>query len=232
MTRVNDLGQPIGDDLGSWKPPDPPSSHEFQGRTVTVVPLDPGRDATPLHRAFEDAPGSMWTYLPFGPFQDAADLRQTLERIVRLPDWQPYTVVVDSDPLGFLSYLRINPPDGVIEIGSIAFSPAVQRTTPATESLYLLINNVFNLGYRRCEWKCDDLNTPSRSAGERLGFRYEGTFRQATHYKGRNRDTAWYAITDEEWPHLDRAFLEWLSPDNFDERGRQVRSLVEVRNTR
>ena len=138
-------------------------------------------------------------------------------------------MLVDDNPVGFLCYLRINPPDGVIEIGSIAFSSAVQRTTSATESLFLMIDSVFALGYRRCEWKCDELNEPSKVAGLRLGFRYEGTFRKATHYKGRNRDTAWFAITDDDWPELRRGFLEWLSADNFDEQGRQLRSLQAVR---
>jgi RimJ/RimL family protein N-acetyltransferase len=135
---------------------------------------------------------------------------------------------VEGRPLGFASYLRIRPRDGVIEIGSIAFSPMLQRTTAATEALYLLMRNAFDLGYRRCEWKCDDLNGPSRSAADRLGFTYEGTFRQATHYKGRNRDTAWYAILDNEWPALDGSFRRWLERENFDAEGIQKRPLNEI----
>jgi RimJ/RimL family protein N-acetyltransferase len=117
----------------------------------------------------------------------------------------------------------------VIEIGAITLSPGLQRTTAATEAIYLMIRNVFELGYRRCEWKCDDLNEPSRVAAVRFGFTYEGTFRRATHYKGRNRDTAWYAIVDQEWPDLDRSFRIWLDPANFDSNGRQIRSLMQTR---
>ena len=116
----------------------------------------------------------------------------------------------------------------MIEIGAITLSPQLQRTTPATEALYLMIQNVFRLGYRRCEWKCDSLNEASRRAGARLGFRYEGLFHQAMHYKGRNRDTAWFAITDDEWPALEEAYEVWLSPGNFDERGIQRQRLSEL----
>jgi len=123
----------------------------------------------------------------------------------------------------------MEPEAGSIEIGGISYSPALQRTIAATEALYLAIRNTFDFDYRRCEWKCDDLNEPSRTAAVRLGFRYEGTFCKATQYKGRNRDTAWYAITDEEWPALDAAFSAWLSDDNFDNRHRQRRSLAEIR---
>ena len=129
--------------------------------------------------------------------------------------------MVDGAPLGYLSYLRIDPAGGVIEIGSIAFSQRLQRTTPATEALYLLLQTAFDLGYRRCEWKCDCLNAASRAAAERLGFRYEGTFRQATHYKGRNRDTAWFAIIDADWPARQHALATWLDRHNFDQHGRQ-----------
>jgi len=168
--------------------------------------------------------------MPFGPFDDVDQLRATIDTIVALADWQPYAIVVDRAILGFGSYLRINPPDGVIEIGSIAFSTTLQHTTAATEAIRLLLANVFELGYRRCEWKCDDLNAPSRVAANRLGFRYEGTFLHATHYKGRNRDTAWYAITDAEWPARDAAFQAWLAAGNFDAEGRQVRSLSDLRH--
>jgi RimJ/RimL family protein N-acetyltransferase len=137
--------------------------------------------------------------------------------------------LVDDKVVGFLSYLRIDPPGGVIEIGSIVFAPELQRTTAATEVIFLLLKYAFGLGYRRCEWKCDALNAASRKAAERLGFGYEGTFKKATHYKGRNRDTAWYAITDDEWPQVERAFARWLAPDNFDTGGRQLRSLSDLR---
>jgi RimJ/RimL family protein N-acetyltransferase len=194
---------------------------------VTVEPLDPDRHAEPLFRAMESSPAKIWTYTPYGPFADTANVAATIRSMLQASDWQPYAVVVDRQPLGFATYLRIKPGDGAIEVGGIAFSPPLQRTTAATESLYLLINNAFDLGYRRCEWKCDDLNSASRLAAERLGFRFEGTFVQATHYKGRNRDTAWYAITDREWPRLEAALQAWLSPDNFDPAGQQRNALRE-----
>jgi RimJ/RimL family protein N-acetyltransferase len=123
--------------------------------------------------------------------------------------------------------MRIDPAMGVIEVGNIAYSPSLQRTPAATEAMYLMMRRVFDeLGYRRYEWKCDSLNAPSRAAAERLGFRYEGLFRQALVYKGRNRDTAWYSIIDKEWPARKAAFEAWLDPANFDRDGRQRRPLA------
>lgn len=232
MTSINEHGQPVGWPLSGWEPPPIPPSEVLVGGTVGLVPLAPELHAAALFAAFSGSPDSLWTYMTFGPFTDPDDLEEALRAMVEPVDWLPYVVVVDDRPLGFASYLRIQPRDGVIEIGAITFSPVLQRTTAATEALYLMISRCFELGYRRCEWKCDDLNEPSRIAAVRLGFRYEGTFRQATHYKGRNRDTAWYAIVDTEWPDLDRAFQQWLSPENFDEDGRQRRSLHDIRQGR
>lgn len=229
MTRRNEHGQAIGPAVDDWSPPTPPPASPIRGRTVRLEPLDPDRHGPGLYEAFTGSPDSLWTYMTYGPFHDYKDLHATLDALMHYPDWVPFAVVVAGDPVGFACYLRIAPGDGTIEIGAITFAPGLQRTTPATEALYLLIRNVFELGYRRCEWKCDDLNQPSRSAAERLGFRYEGTFRQATIYKGRNRDTAWYAITDREWPALESAFKQWLSPENFDDDGTQRRALREMR---
>lgn len=228
MAGVNEYGQPVGDDLVDWEPPDFPPATELSGRTVRLEPLAWQRHGQELFDVFSEATDSLWTYLPFGPFHRIDELEATIESMLGYPDWVPYAVVVDGEALGFASYLRVQQRDGVIEIGAIAFSPPLQNTTAATESLYMLIRNAFDLGYRRCEWKCDDLNAQSLSAGRRLGFRYEGTFRQATHYKGRNRDTAWLAITDTDWPRLDAALRAWLSPDNFDDSGHQIRSLGEL----
>jgi len=222
---TNQFDQPVGRSLDGWSPPPFPPERRHSGRLVTLEPLDAARHAAPLLAALRDAPDSMWTYTPYGPFSDVDDITETIEGLLRPTNWQPYAIVVNGRPLGFATYLRIKPRDGVIELGGIAFSPALQRTTAATESLYLLMEQAFDLGYRRCEWKCDDLNAPSRLAAERLGFRYEGTFRQATHYKGRNRDTAWYAITDAEWPAIGAALSGWLAPENFDETGKQLTAL-------
>lgn len=167
--------------------------------------------------------------MTFGPFASEESFASELDTMAASEGWLPYCVIVEEKPLGFASYLRVQPHDGVIEIGGIVFSPGLQRTTAATEAIYLMLEYVFALGYRRCEWKCDDLNQPSRRAAERLGFSYEGTFRQATHYKSRNRDTAWYAIIDRDWPSLAHAFLGWLAPQNFSEDGKQVATLEEMR---
>ena len=129
---------------------------------------------------------------------------------------------------GLLSYLRIVPVSGSIEVGHVNFSPLLSRTAAATEAQYLMMKRAFELGYRRYEWKCDSLNEPSRVAAQRLGFSFEGVFRQATVYKGRNRDTAWYAAIDEEWPTLEHAFLTWLNPENFDSKGRQLQRLSDL----
>lgn len=228
MHDVDEFGQPVGVALGAWTPPAMPSTTGLTGRLVDLEPLDSAIHADGLFAAFAQAPRSLWTYMAIGPFQNPAELAAALDAMNGYPDRQPYAIAVDSKPLGFASYLRVDQRSGVLEIGSIALSPSLQRTTAATEALSLMIDHCFELGYRRCEWKCDDLNAPSRSAAERLGFRYEGTFRQATHYKGRNRDTAWFAITDGDWKELQPAVQKWLSADNFDGEGRQRQSLREL----
>lgn len=224
MSRINEHGQPIGRPLGDWTPPPPPSPVPLTGRTVVLEPLDRSH-AESLFELLGPAPEELWTYMAFGPFGSVAELASTIDVLGSSPGWLPYAITTGDRVAGFASYLRADPPAGSIEIGSIVFSPALQRTTPATESMYLMIDNVFALGYRRCEWKCDDLNEPSRIAATRLGFTYEGTFRNATHYKGRSRDTAWYSITDDEWPALRMEYQRWLDPSNFDERGNQLTPL-------
>jgi len=230
MPRTNEFGQPIGPDLGDWGGAVFPPPGVIMGEHVRLEPLDAEVHAAALFSAFRDAPATLWTYLPYGPFQTADDATALINTFNGYPDWLPYAMIVDSSPLGFASYLRIDPPSGVIEIGAITYSPKLQRTTAATETLRLMIGHAFDLGYRRCEWKCDDLNAPSRTAADRLGFRYEGTFRNATHYRGRSRDTAWFAITNDEWPRLQSAFDAWLSSDNFDSEGSQLQSLAGLRS--
>ncbi|MEZ5228403.1 MAG: GNAT family protein [Acidimicrobiales bacterium] len=230
MATTNEYGQPIGDDLGSWTPPELPSNETvLTGSHVRLEPLDPDAHGPALWDALVTAPDSLWTYMSVGPFTEEAGLTATLRTFTQLANWQAYTIVAADGPAGFCSYLRIDQAGGVIEIGSIVFGPDLQRTTAATECLFLMIDHAFALGYRRVEWKCDDLNEPSRSAARRLGFTYEGTFRKATHYKGRNRDTAWFAIVDDDWRQVRRAFESWLSPDNFDDDGVQRRPLAAGR---
>jgi len=215
VTRVNEFGQPIGDDLGRWTPPLPPEHVEREGNYVRLEPLQRARHAIPLLHTFKFADDSLWTYMALGPFNDAAEIGQLIDAMNRAPDTQPYAVIVEKEVHGFLSYLRTQADVGVIEIGWITFSPMLQRTTATTETIFLLLEHAFASGYRRVECKCDALNQPSRNAAERLGFRYEGTFSKATHYKGRNRDTAWFAMNDDDWVDNGRRLRSWLASENF-----------------
>ena len=196
------------------------------GRHCRLEPMDV-RFAADLHAAnMLDHEARNWTYLGYGPFADEDAYRRWLVATCLGVDPQFHAVLDPSGrPVGVAAYLRIDPPSGVIEVGHIHFSPALQRSPAATEALYLMMKRVFELGYRRHEWKCDALNAPSRAAAQRLGFSFEGVFRQAAVYKRRNRDTAWYSILDDEWPALARAFTTWLDPNNFDDTGRQRVSL-------
>jgi len=228
MARMNDHDQPIGEDLAGWTPPGPTTPISLQGRTVVLEPAHRMQHTIPLFHALQEGEDSMWTYMPWGPFQDAAELGQLIDRLNGFEDWVPYVVIVDGNICGLCCYLRIDPPGGVIEIGGISWAPSLQRTPAATEAIHLLMDHAFALGYRRVEWKCDALNEPSRRAAERFGFTYEGTFAKATHYKGRNRDTAWFAVVDDDWPRLGARIRTWLDPANFDERGQQRRRMSEL----
>lgn len=228
MARVNEFGQPIGDDLGRWTPPLPPEHTEHDGQFVRLEPLQRARHAIPLFHTFKFADASLWTYMPLGPFDDAAELGQLIDAMNKASDTQPYAVIVENEVHGFLCYLRTQADIGVIEVGWITFSPMLQRTTATTEAIFLLLDHAFASGYRRVEWKCDALNQRSRNSAERLGFRYEGTFEKATHYKGRNRDTAWFALTDDDWIAAGRRLRTWLGPDNFEDDGTQRQRLGDI----
>lgn len=230
--RLNPLSQPIGEPLPDWQAAEPPPRRPLDGRLCRIEPVDPDRHAGDLFAAFaEDRDGRIWTYLPYGPFA-TRDAFQAWLRESCLGDDPLFHALVDKQSgraLGMASYLRIAPEIGVIEVGHINLAPRLQGTTAATEAMALMMRRVFGeLGYRRYEWKCDALNAPSCRAAERLGFRFEGVFRQATIYKGRNRDTAWYSVIDKEWPALARAYAAWLDPANFDAEGRQRRRLGEL----
>ncbi len=226
---TNALGQPIGLPVkGEFPRPTPPYT-PMEGQYCSVVPLDVNRHAPGLFRAFaNDTDHRNWTYLPYGPFETERGFETWARANCMGADPMFHTVLdVDQVPVGMASYLRIEPAAGAIEVGHIHFSPLLQRKPQSTEVMYLMMRRVFDeLGYRRYEWKCDALNAPSRTAAERLGFTFEGVFRQATHYKGRNRDTAWFAIIDSDWPRIRAAFEAWLSPDNFDDAGQQRKPLM------
>lgn len=229
MTRMNEFGQPIGDLLAEgWAPPLSPPPRVLEGERVRVEPIDPARHADDLFEANRlDKSGEGWTYLAYGPFEDSVAYRTWLDTacLGADPMFWAYVDTATGKAVGLGSFLRIDPGSGVIEVGHIRFSPMLQRTPHATESMYLKMKYVFDLGYRRYEWKCDALNAPSRRAAERYGFKFEGIFRQATHYRGRNRDTAWFSIIDSEWPGVRAAHEAWLDPANFDGQGVQRQPL-------
>ncbi|MGZ8176551.1 GNAT family N-acetyltransferase [Williamsia sp. SKLECPSW1] len=228
MTATNEFGQPIGDDVPGWHPPPAPGAVVLRGSHCTLEPLDADRHADDLYAAYAAAADDRdWTYIPLGPFASAEHFREWATPAAAAHDPFLFAVIDNATrrPVGTLALMRQDPANGVVEVGYVIFSPALQRTRAATEAHYLLMRHVFDLGYRRYEWKCDSLNEPSRRAAARLGFTYEGTFRQLVIYKGRTRDTAWFSILDSEWPGIRTAFETWLDPSNFDDDGRQRRPL-------
>ncbi|WP_370230728.1 GNAT family N-acetyltransferase [Cognatishimia sp.] len=224
MARENQLGQPIGDAVNDWHGAKWPERKAMIGRFCQVVALRAEDHADALYDAFEkDQDGATWTYMPLGPFESRQAFRDLMSRFEAARDPHYYAITNQSGaPVGIASLMRIKPDAGSIEVGGIAYAPALQRTPAATEAMFLLMQMVFqDLGYRRYEWKCDALNAPSRRAAKRLGFQFEGIFRQALVYKGRNRDTAWFGMTDQDWPMIKAAYDAWLAPENFDETGVQ-----------
>lgn len=192
----------------------------MEGRYVRLMRMDPDRDAGAMQAAVDDA---VFEYLPYGPFDDEIGYRDWMDDFGTQPDPVFYAIHPEGADgcRGVASFLRISPVVGTIEIGHIALSPALQKTRAATEALSLMIGWAFDAGYRRVEWKCNAANAASMRAAERLGFTYEGTFRQAAIVKGKNRDTAWFSIIDGEWPEISRVHRKWLDQSNFDETGRQ-----------
>lgn len=222
--ELDEHGQPIGLPVVDWTPPTAPSRAPLHGRFCRMEGLDADRHAADLFAANQqDVAGENWTYLAYGPFNDLPRYQAWLRDVTTGDDPLFYAIVdaATNKAVGVASYLRIDPAHGVIEVGHINYSPLLQRTPAATEAMFLLMAWAFTHGYRRYEWKCNALNAPSRLAAQRLGLSFEGVFRQAGVVKGRNRDTAWYAAIDEEWPALNAAFTHWLAPPNFDAHGQQ-----------
>ena len=230
VTRVNEHGQPIGDPV-EWTPRPPPTRVRLEGRYVNVEPLEVAH-AESLWTALcgpDDA--SLWTYRADDPPEDVAGMRAWVDACHATTDSVTYALVpADTGAAaGVASFFRIDPDHGSIEVGAVLYARTLQRTRAATEVIRLLAGYVFDdLGYRRFEWKLDSLNAPSASAARRLGFRYEGRFRQAMVYKDRNRDTDWFAMTDDDWRSLRPAYDAWLAPDNFDEAGQQRTRLSDL----
>ena len=214
-----------------WKPAQALSRVALEGELVRLEPVDVAQHADQLFAAQSSAP-ELWEYLPYGPFANETAFRVWLTERAATSDPLFYAIIERKSgrALGMASLLRIEQGHGVIEVGHIWYSPALQRTRLATDAMYVMARHVFDdLGYRRYEWKCNALNEPSRRAAVRLGFTFEGVFRQHMVIKGENRDTAWYSMLDGEWPAAKAAFEAWLRPENFNGEGRQLRSLAELR---
>jgi RimJ/RimL family protein N-acetyltransferase len=226
------MDQDVGEAV-DWTPVRRPSRHVLAGATVRLEPIDAKAQGPALYEASHDprAP-ELWEYLPVGPFPDEDSFTAWLVTAARSDD-PLFFAVIDQEtdrPSGMVSFMRMAPEHGVIEIGFIWFGPALQRTRQATEAIYLLARHAFDdLDYRRLEWKCNALNERSRQAALRFGFSYEGIFRQHMVVKGQNRDTAWFSIIDREWPDIRAAFETWLRPENFDTDGKQHQTLSAVR---
>lgn len=225
---MTDQHLPIGEALPGWMPRPQPSRVILSGATCRLTPLT-AKHADKLFAAFQDGDARDWTYMGYARPETLSEMRGWIEQLIAN---DLFYAIADSSTgtmLGVAAYIRIDPANGSLEIAHINFAPALKRRRMGTEAIYLLIRHAFeDLGYRRCEWKCDSLNAASRRAALRYGFSFEGIFRQAMVYKGRNRDTAWYAIIDKEWPALRSAFEAWLDDKNFDFDGVQRQKLGDL----
>ncbi|HDS1530724.1 TPA: GNAT family N-acetyltransferase [Stenotrophomonas maltophilia] len=230
QTQSFSVGEPVTD----WHGCPAPVGVVLTGVECRLEPINPARHADALFKAYSQmADARDWLYLSVGPFHDAQAYRAYAEKIARETDPLHFAVVDlrNGLPVGTLALMRQQPQHGVMEVGFVAFSPTLQRSRISTEAQFLLMSHAFDeLGYRRYEWKCDSLNERSRNAAERLGFQYEGTFRQALVYKERNRDTAWFSVIDKDWPLVKAAFQRWLAPENFDAQGNQIERLQSIRS--
>jgi RimJ/RimL family protein N-acetyltransferase len=230
--RLNEYGQPIGEPVPGWQRAQLPGSTALVGRYCRIERVDVERHVEDLYQAYSEAiDGRDWTYLAVGPFRSLDAYREQLTKAAAWADPMHHAVIdlTTGKAIGTLALMRIDVANGVIEVGHVTYSPRLKRTRIATDAMALLLKYVFDdLGYRRFEWKCDSLNGPSRTAALRYGFKFEGIFRQAIVYRGRNRDTAWFSIIDSEYPALREAFAQWLDERNFDAQGNQIKRLTDL----
>ncbi len=219
----------FGEAVDGWAAPILPQATPLIGEYAILEPLEAARHTSDLFLANRES-DLIWDYLPYGPFSTEGEYKAWVLAHQNQPDPFFFAVVdkVSGKALGVMSFLRVTPAAGSIEVGHINWSQPLQRTRTATEALYLMMKWSFEAGYRRFEWKCDALNMGSRRAAQRFGFSYEGIFRQALVTKGRNRDTAWFACIDKEWPQLESAYQQWLAPENFDAQGAQKVALSDL----
>ena len=221
----------FGEIVESFSIPPHPKGISIEGRLVDLKPLNSNKYAKELFLSNSlDEKGINWAYLPYGPFDSQADYTKWIKSFEEGDDPVFFAIISKKlkKAIGIASFLRINPTKGLIEVGHINYSPLLQKTTEATEAMFLMMKWVFDNGYRRYEWKCNALNLKSRRAAQRLGFSYEGVFRQMTISKGRNRDTAWFAIIDKEWAEIEKCFDQFLSESNFDNNGKSKVSLTSL----
>lgn len=232
MNELNEFNQPVDKLISNWKPSVRPTSQVLVGEFCKLEPISIDKHANKLfENLLLDNNGESWTYLPYGPFNNLTDFISWLKETMSDKDTLLYAVidVKTTQPIGITGYLRINHEHGSIEVGHLHYSKLLKKSLAATEAMYLMMNNAFdNLNYRRYEWKCNALNLASRNSALRLGFQFEGIFRQSNVFKNRNRDTAWFSIIDSEWPEIREKFKRWLSPSNFDSEGSQRSSLREI----
>jgi RimJ/RimL family protein N-acetyltransferase len=229
MTRSDQTPVIVDNIIENWSVPPYPNEDKFKGNYCHLERLDAEKHAALLFSVFEGH-DQVWDYMPYGPFASSADYYCWVREVAALADTVFYAIknLHSGSFEGVASFLRISPEAGSIEVGHINMSPALQRTPAATEAMYLMMQWAFEVGYRRYEWKCNAENIPSRRSAQRLGLSYEGVFRQAAIVKGRNRDTAWFAAIDSEWPALKEAFKAWLDTSNFDVNGRQNERLSDL----
>lgn len=226
--RLNQFNQPVGDEVSHNNHFQFPSKEKLDGRYSSLVKLNESHTDDLFKVLGKEDSYPSWTYLFENPISNKEEFNKYIQRLMHKQD-SIYYAIIDRNQqraLGYVSLMRINQHHGTIEIGNVHYSNQLKRTRVATEIQFLLAQYVFEeLGYRRYEWKCDNLNAPSKKAAERLGFTFEGVFRQAVIYKNRNRDTAWFSIINSEWPHIKKRYEVWLKPQNFDEQGNQINRL-------
>lgn len=229
----NSFGQVIGAEVPHWQLAGQPQREILPGHFCYLEPVNADKHEQSLYQAYHSVNDTRdWTYFYCERPESESDFYHYLQTLINVTDAVHYTVVdaQSEQALGTVGLQRIDEKNGVIEIGSVNWSPQLKRHSAGTEAIYLLLHYVFDkLDYRRCEWKCDSLNEPSNLAAMRFGFQFEGQFRQAVVTKGRNRDTNWYSITDREWPLIRQAFNAWLAVENFDSQGRQKTRLQNLR---
>ena len=223
------------DNLSQFLPKKRPSNVRLEGQFVTLETLDWARHGPSLSEHIADLKhADLWTYVPIGPFDDLTGLQNVMSYVGAQLKWETLIILSKSEAeaRGTASYMRLRPEHGSAEVGCVIFGDALQRPREATEAMYMMAKHIFDdLGYRRYEWKCDNGNDASKRAAERLGFQFEGVFRQDMVMKGKNRDTAWFSITDKDWPKVKAGFEAWLAEDNFSEAGTQLSSLAKCRET-